>query len=129
MINKRSRKYRLKMQQKFNELFGIKENNEIGEVKKMRKYMNKVFTTDNYFLEVMVANIPEVRIVDFKKREDGEHETTFEYPEYRETELKGVIENVKCRCYGRLSNFDELKKNRKAKLDAYFEWKKGVDTL
>lgn len=121
MINKRGLKYRLKMQRKYEEVFAIKENNEIGDVENMRKYLNKLYTTDNYFLEVMIANIPDIRIVDFKRKEDGEHETTFEYPSCREIELNSVIENVKCRAYRNLSNFDELKRNRKAMLDDYYK--------
>lgn len=114
-------KYRLRMQDKYEELFGIKGNNDMREVNKMKECLKKLYTTDNYFLEVMIANIPEVKIVGFKRMDNGEHETTFEYPAYRETELNGVIENVRCRAYNNLSNFDELKRNRKAMLDTYFE--------
>lgn len=92
----------------------------------MREDLNKLYTTDNYFLEVMIANIPDVRIVNFKRKEDGEHETTFEYPVYRETELNGVIENVKCKAYSNLSTFNELKAKRKEMLDTYFDnFKRG----
>lgn len=121
MVNKRSSKYRLRIQDKYEELFGIKEKNDMREVNNMKECLKKVYTTDNYFLEVMIANIPEIKIVGFKRMDNGEHETTFEYPEYRETELNGVIENVRCRAYGNLSNFDELKRNRKAMLDRYYD--------
>lgn len=108
------------MQQKFDELFEYKNINNRGDTE-MKECLKKLYTTDNYFLEVMIANVPEVKIVDFKRMYDGEHETTFEYPAYRETELNGVIENVRCRAYGNLSNFDELKRNRKAMLDRYYD--------
>lgn len=85
------------------------------------KFGNYLLTTDNYFLEVMLSNVPDIRIIDFTRKADGNHETTFEFPKCRDIEVDGIIENVKCGAYRNLSNFDELKKNRKAMLDTYFD--------
>lgn len=117
------RQIRLKQQIKFDELFGrVKIKEYKGDIKEMSKeVLFKTITTGNYFLEVMLANVPEVRIVDFIRYKDGEHETTFEFPAYREIEIDGVVENTRCRAYGELSNFTELKRQRKVMLDNYFD--------
>lgn len=85
------------------------------------KFGNYLLTTDNYFLEVMLSDVPDIRIIDFTRKADGNHETTFEFPKCREIEVDGIVENVKCRAYRNLSNFDELKRNRKAMLDDYYK--------
>lgn len=118
---------RLRIQNKFNELFGrVKINEDKGDIKDMsRKVMFKTITTGKYFLEVMLSDIPEIRIVGFVRYKDGEHETTFEFPAYREIEIDGVVENVRCNSYGDISNFGELKAKRKVLLDNYYDLRKG----
>lgn len=84
------------------------------------KFGNYILTTDNYFLEVMLSSVPDIRIIDFTRKADGNHETTFEFPKCRGVEVDGIVENVKCGAYRNLSNFNELKGKRKAMLDTYF---------
>lgn len=88
------------------------------------KFGNYLLTTDNYFLEVMLSSVPDIRIMDFVRKPDGNHEMILEFPKVRAIEVDGIVENVKCGAYRNLSNFDELKKKRKELLDQYFDRKK-----
>lgn len=85
------------------------------------KFGNYLLTTDNYFLEVMLSSVTDIRIMDFIRKPDGNHEMVLEFPKCRSTEVDGIVENVKFGAYRNLSNFDELKGKRKAMLDTYFE--------
>lgn len=88
------------------------------------KFGNYLLTTDNYFLEVMLSSVPDIRIMDFIRKPDGNHEMILEFPKVRAIEVDGIVENVKCGAYRNLSNFNELKKKRKQLLDQYFDSKK-----
>lgn len=100
-------KYRYKMQQKFNELFGIKEKGEM----EMRRYK-----TVNFFRQILLCNLEGIRIVNYKKLiEIDEEEITFEFEDALNEEVDKIINDCKSGLYKdkRLDNFEEMKVNRK----------------
>lgn len=118
MVNKRYLKYRLKMQRKFDELFGNKIDNEIGDVKIMKEY-----TTKSFFIQCMLSEVEGVRIIGFERDRDEDREAiTYEF-EADNREAINCISDCRNGMYMgiEISNFNEKKKNRKKMINKYYE--------
>ena len=116
-MNKRYKKYRFKMQQKFNKLFGNKENIEVSEVRIMKKY-----TTKNFFTQVMLSSVDGVNIIYFEKDNEEDREAiTYEFEDNNKEAMKcindcrtGVFRGME------IPDFNEKKQWRKKMIDEYY---------
>lgn len=120
-MNKRYQKYRFKMQQKFNKLFGNKENIKVSEVKIMKKYITK-----NFFTQVMLSSVNGVKIVDFEKdNEEDKDIITFEF-EINNKEAMKCINDCRTGVYMgvEIPDFNEKKQCRKKMINEYYNSRK-----
>lgn len=120
IFNKKYWKYRLKMQQKFDELFLNKRKDDIGDVEKMREY-----TTKNFFIQVMLTNVDGVKIINVEKDNEEDREAiTYGFNIDNKDAIR-CISDCKSGLYKgvKVDGFYELKAKRKAKINDYFNRK------
>lgn len=118
MVNKKELKYRLEMQNKFDELFGNKIDNEIGEIKIMKEY-----TTKSFFIQCMLAEVEGIRIIRFERDRDEDREAiTYEF-DVNNKEASKVISDCRSGVYAgvEISDFSKKKQYRKKMINEYYK--------
>jgi hypothetical protein len=117
--NVRYRKWRFKMQEKFDKLFEKREED---------KEMN--YVTRKYFRQVLLSNIEGIKIINIAKEynehsQETERIITFEFDEKQSEAVNKIVQDCEGTRYKdvRLDNFAELKRKRKQLIEEYYKRK------